>query len=1624
MDQKTPLTPIPAKKNSLKETLINSLKTGDKASFLTAIAQANTFMLRDEKGNSLLHLAVNAPKDALFFTTTLLELNKIPINTRNDAKKTPLYLAVKRGDITMIRLLMADNANPHAQNQEGETPISLAISGKKSNILAVFTGVAVVDVNLERLKLRENIVNLTDEINLLTETLNKLPRWFQKLPADYHAALLNLQKSLHNRHLIFDSGEEVKTKKPKDDSSSSKSKKIEKFSASIKSMVEKEKKNKRIIEILGLLNDLITSLKKEKNDQYKEIETDLERLVGEYKSPFDEDKKIVKQLRVQIPSFGYRDLNPAVAKRFTRYFMNDDERKTQVNYKTNEHGLHDVIQINRVHYKINPTAPGIEYAVHALGELFTGQASTPTELLIVEQSTVNEQNETEVQFLPVIASQTVSGTLFHDLIEQDPTTAQKIDSHSFSLRFVLDLLTCPTDEKPSNSIAIPQFNEQGELINHVLVSIDSDEAFAEPICATKGGVASQIKHLLTLKTFIFCLSQMDDPIDIVLRRQLLKLHPVTLVLDWLQLLKQHNETFEKGNITTQHLKKVFSEVGLPQQLVPKTAVKLYRIFCQIQTLLRDHPELTHKELLEKCYPLVKIYYDYVLQESHGDLTKAMDLIYRGNFFEDLTLSEAQRTELNKFSNTISAYKNKREQSITQAIEEFCETLDFGQFDIETQQSILKELIIAFPDITHLTLKRCDALNDATLEEMSKHFKHLTHITLHHCRMFTAKGIHALLQRLPTLEITIEDFDTLKPHDLLTISRFCPRFFLILSNKTQWINHKNEFLLPFALEKNDINLTTFLLLAGFHLTKEKPTYSPLHNAIEQRNASLVKELISYYSNTNQYIGQLSPLDKAYQLLGTTSSAKSIQQLYLIIAFLLEAGAVALEGGAAGSASAKAILEIGRKSWEAQFPSEDKSKLAKALINFALTHKQLNAELVNKLVDINDDIIDWSHPSPLRSDYQVSDETFKALFTRIKSATKPIQILNLSNCPGITQQHIQICSQLNIKTLILDFQQAIETGLIKEPTLSNLLKSKGIQVQINAIELIGKTAVEKHFDEMIQVLSQPENNVKRLEITNCALSKDQIQRLSHAISQQSQIKRVVLHAVGLRKETTFFPMLMAGLDSSALIELCLDQNDLIAQDMIILVGWLKYHPELMELSLYGNPLGDGGIFALGFWLPHCQKLKKLNINQVDLTDEGFEKWLFGYASGNTLMQTHNKMPPQLSFLDIGFNKLTAKSASNVMETIRLNESLSQFLYAGQPELEKAISSTKLTTLLQRNARLDLQQILLEPYQQYFFKTNLQKQNVPAVSTASVKNPLESQAILAMKELMTTFEEEKNEIDQMTKWLYQEEKRTLIERDIDYNDFDQAALEQDILHLEKNNDKTSQEQIIQLKKQIQMLKIQQDALQLQYDRKVTYQAAISALNQKTTHQTTTTAVFTQNAGFRFFYCKMRLKLETLFTQCKLAMNAPVTQVVFDQKIILDQNLIKYIDQLGTLKTLLKVAEKTTHNLTETFKTAISNITKESKSLDAKTKEQIESLVETTMTRILKALGSHSIQGNTVSSLANKLISAAYYGAEVEVAVVLTPESEETSFFQSPFQASSSSASTHSPTTTQSTQTTFSNM
>jgi hypothetical protein len=1166
--------------------------------------------------------------------------------------------------------------------------------------------VTVVDMGLESLKLRESILDLTNPSSLVTETLNQLPSWFEQLPLYSHASLLTLQKQLVDRILLSSFVPTLTPQKEK------KANRLMKTLTSKRSNPGKTERHPALVAILLTLSELQLMLRGANAESYKSILAQLEQLFSYYDSSGQEGNEKMdglQHLRIQNPCLGYRDLSDAAAKRFAVYFLSQNERGKQPNYRANQYGLHAVIQMNQTHYKISPTAPGIEYAVHALGQLFTGQVSAPTELLVVEKSSLDEEGSVEVKFLPVLASRTIPGILFRDLLEQQPLAVKKIDSYNFSLQFILALLAPPGDGKTDNFIVKAEYDIQGQIDRYTLVSVDSDEAFVDPIFASGSSVRN---HSLAMKTCLFCLPQMDEVVDSSLFKQLMEQDPIVFVLNWLKLLAQYNEPFEARGVATHHLKDILSKVALPLRFVPKTALNVYQTFCQIRSALRKDPQLTHKGLLKACYPLVAFYYDYVRKEANGDWMKAMDLVYRGPFFAELQLNQSQKDGLNVIVQNGNAYKDLRQQTVIQAVQEFCEALNFSSMDVEVQQAILLQVATDFPSLPRLVLNHCGALGGSLFQEMAKYFTHLDHLVLDDCETFNAQGMHTLLQRFPNLQVTIHGLKAFKPHELLTFFRFCSRLHIILQDGSQHlVDRKNVLLLPAALKQKDLQLVTFLLLAGFHLTGDIEKYFPLFEAIEQKQAVLVKELIHYGSDVNQYFKDTSPLDRAYQLFQLTPDTAIQAELQQVIAHLLEAGAIE-------SRSPGPILTIGQMVWAKQ---TDNHLLADKLIHFALAHNLLSASLVDRLVNPKMLEVDWSSKIPVG--YQLTNDVLKALLSR-KTA---VRVLNLSGCKGVTKDHLLKCIEFVYETVILDFQQALEIEVVNSQSeLSIKFKQSNIQIQIDAIQVNGAKAVQAQFEQVIGVLSQSANQVKKLEITNSALSYKQIEQLADAVNHQISLQRVRLSGLGFGKQAASavvgFFRLMNHLKSSQLTQLFLDSNDLSFEHAVFLSHRLPDYPNLKEFSLYRNPLRDKGLLALADSLRNCRQLTMLNLNEIGLEDQGFIDWI---QAG---------VPPRLMFLDIGYNKLTRESVASVNELVRLNESVSELRYEGQSALEEAMPKN-INELLQKNTRFEKQRQVLQSYQTTSQKLPVVKPVKPprqsAVSSTDVGSILATLPQIGMSE-----------------------------------------------------------------------------------------------------------------------------------------------------------------------------------------------------------------------------------------------------------------------------------------------------
>lgn len=192
-------------------------------------------------------------------------------------------------------------------------------------------------------------------------------------------------------------------------------------------------------------------------------------------------------------------------------------------------------------FKFEPEQPGVELAVTGLGRLVAGTHVTPPSELI--RLTFKGKN------IPILVSRYVKGenvaTVFKQQIDNQ-LGQTKLDSKKLSELMLMMLLIRPEDGLPSNFMLSKTAN--GE---YYFVQLDNDHAFVkEGVSKVNNGLQRRLQ--LQVKTFLYCLDQMHQPIDAEAVREFLNLDPTFLLGQWLS----------EQIILTTRLREMFSDADL------------------------------------------------------------------------------------------------------------------------------------------------------------------------------------------------------------------------------------------------------------------------------------------------------------------------------------------------------------------------------------------------------------------------------------------------------------------------------------------------------------------------------------------------------------------------------------------------------------------------------------------------------------------------------------------------------------------------------------------------------------------------------------------------------------------------------------------------------------------------------------------------------------------------------------------------------------------------------------------------------------------------------------------------------------------------------------------------------
>ena len=288
------------------------------------------------------------------------------------------------------------------------------------------------------------------------------------------------------------------------------------------------------------------------------------------------------------------------------------------------------------HVKENPEMPGVEVAVGTFSRLLFGEHTAPNELFSFFDA--------KGVAYPVLISQTVLGanlqTILNDAKKgRTNEVLQQLHPQYTSEQIVLAMLVHPEDGKPDNYQVLPMKISRADskvITQYRLIGIDNDHAFVKPITMEKG------HRMLQVKTVLFCLDNMRQPVHPAVRQRLLHLNPVTFLESWLdQLIAYHEgsmKLFDKK--ARQRLFKVKTDL---KQLARKVALRevrerlpvvvtvpfrdgaiteMWDRLVRLQQVLRDNPMITHLQLLKEITPSLGIVYEEAFEVHEESLEVA------------------------------------------------------------------------------------------------------------------------------------------------------------------------------------------------------------------------------------------------------------------------------------------------------------------------------------------------------------------------------------------------------------------------------------------------------------------------------------------------------------------------------------------------------------------------------------------------------------------------------------------------------------------------------------------------------------------------------------------------------------------------------------------------------------------------------------------------------------------------------------------------------------------------------------------------------------------------------------------------------------------------------------------
>ncbi len=445
-----------------------------------------------------------------------------------------------------------------------------------------------------------------------------------------------------------------------------------------------------------------------------------------------------------------------------------------------QHGNHIVARAigdqpfrQEIYFKIYPELPGVEESVGAFTRKLIGYGAPFTELIRLGD-------------IPILLSQGIKGKPLIDIMRQNPTELKKLDERDLSGLIIAAMLINPEDGKPDNYLVEAHPTQQGTFR---LVCVDNDHAFVPAVVKEKPDRGS--KTVVQVKTVLYCLDQMKNPVHSEIRSLLLDLDIDHFLEQWLRTCKELHFSYA-GLFTPQEQWSNFKEqdcfIGIPFK--EGHIAHLYEKFILMKDILSAHPDISHIELLAKLEPrLAKRYKEFLYEEidcferfkrvdapfyrqnssgGHTTVTDSGMILQSMNIPIQETIAEQiERKEYSPLQ-ALSELTSIREELKSKTFKSLCtnlgkldakslhlstswsgllQSINFKKLSPSEQMAVLKA-VQQRKNLSQLYFAHCEVLTDDILQKMT--LEHLKIIDLRGCPKISHASIEFLAQHAPLL----------------------------------------------------------------------------------------------------------------------------------------------------------------------------------------------------------------------------------------------------------------------------------------------------------------------------------------------------------------------------------------------------------------------------------------------------------------------------------------------------------------------------------------------------------------------------------------------------------------------------------------------------------------------------------------------------------------------------------------------------------------------------------------------------------------------------------------------------------------------------------------------------------